>query len=213
MTDSGNLSRQRQPGGGTQRPDLVVIGGSAGSIPIVMTILRKLPSGWPIPIVILVHTFAPVSDCWLAHLRAISAININEAEDQQALNHGNVYIAPHGFHLLVDTDRCLHLDTGTPVSASRPSIDVLFTSAAHAYRQRLLAVLLSGANKDGAQGLKSVSTCGGMSIVQDPADSEFATMPRAALQCMQPSLICTAGQIAAFFKDLGDHLERPFHDR
>lgn len=209
MTSFGDFSRQGQPDSGAHLPDLIVIGGSAGSIPVVVDILCHLPIRWRVPIVILVHTFAPVSDRWLAHLRAISAININEAEDQQPLHHGNVYIAPHGFHLLVDTDRCLHLDTGAPVSASRPSIDVLFTSAAHVYRQRLLAVLLSGANNDGARGLQTVSTCGGMSIVQDPADSEFATMPRAALQCMHPSFICTAGQIAAFFKDLSEHLEGP----
>lgn len=208
----GTTRRNKTPGGAPPEPSLIVIGGSAGSIPTVLRILKGLPHGWRVPIVILVHTLSPLPDRWLAQLRATSAINVSEAEDQQPLVSGNVYIAPFNFHLLVDKDLCLHLDYSEQVLNARPSIDVLFTSAGQVYRQQLLAVLLSGANSDGARGLRTVASCGGTTIVQDPADSEFATMPTAALQCMRPSFVYTASRLLTYFKSLGDRHRRPLHD-
>lgn len=193
-------------------PKLIVIGGSAGSIPVVLRLLPALGAQWRVPIVLVIHAWAPLLDGWIKQLCASAAINVNEAQDQQSITDGHIYVAPGGFHLLVDKDQCLHLDSGERLNGSRPSIDVLFDSAGQVYRRQLLAVLLSGANEDGARGLQAVARCGGTTIVQDPADCEFAAMPRAALNLMRPTLTLTTSELVDYFRELGNRRRSPIHD-
>ena len=115
------------------------------------------------------------------HLNRLSAIQVKEAEDKETLDPGTAYLAPAGYHLLIEPDKSFSLSVDDKVNFSRPSIDLLFESAADAFGEALIGVVLTGANADGAQGLKAVKRRGGIAIVQNPRTAEASFMPRAAL--------------------------------
>ncbi|MGV3617216.1 MAG: chemotaxis protein CheB [Fimbriimonas sp.] len=162
--------------------EAIALGASAGAVEALSEILPNLPAAFPIPIFIVVH-LPPDRASALAELfQAKCQIRVKEAEDKEPIRPGTVYFAPPNYHLLVEMDGRLSLSADEPVLYSRPSIDVLFESAADAYEARLLGIVLTGASSDGAAGLRSVCEAGGAAIVQSPASAHMPTMPRAALE-------------------------------
>jgi two-component system chemotaxis response regulator CheB len=157
---------------------LVVIGASWGGLVALRSVLGALPAEFPAPILVVQHRSDEESA--LAELLArATALTVREADDKERLQAGTVLLAPHGYHLLVDGDEVV-LSVDDPVRFSRPSIDVLFDSAAE-YGDRVVGVVLTGSNADGAAGLAAIRRRGGIAIVQDPESAERPEMPRAAL--------------------------------
>lgn len=159
----------------------VVMGASAGAVEALSTILPSLPAGFGLPIVVVVHVPPDRRSIMADLFRAKCQIAVREAEDKEPLAAGTVYFAPPDYHLLIEVDRSLSLSNDEPVLYSRPSIDVLFESAADAYGPELIAIVLTGANHDGARGLRTVVDAGGTAIVQNPDDAFASAMPEAAL--------------------------------
>ncbi|HEX8378277.1 MAG TPA: chemotaxis protein CheB [Pedobacter sp.] len=160
---------------------LLVIGGSAGSIEVIIKILEKLNNNLAIAILIIIHR-KKTSDASLTQLfNNRSTILVTEADEKEPIVPGRIYLAPADYHLLIENDYTISLDTSEKVQFSRPSIDVTFESAADVYGESLAALLLSGANSDGAQGLLTIANSGGITIVQNPASAEVDFMPKAAI--------------------------------
>ncbi|MBS1960695.1 MAG: chemotaxis protein CheB [Bdellovibrionales bacterium] len=163
------------------RFDLIAIGCSAGGFDLLNDLLPRLPADFPAAIAVVIH-IAPASRNGIVEVLAPKCrLPLKEAEDKELVRPATIYFAPPGYHLLVEPDRRFTLSVDEPVNYSRPSIDVLFESAAIAYRERLLGILLSGANSDGAAGLQSIRNLKGKIFVQDPKEATHPEMPRAAL--------------------------------
>lgn len=177
--------------------EAVAMGASAGGLEAVKTILRCLDRDFRFPIFVCLHV-APDPDSSLAALlcRATGLV-VMEAEDKQPIEEGRVYVAPGGYHLLVEKDYTFSLSVDERVNYSRPSIDVLFESAADAYRERLVGVLLTGASADGAKGLKAIQDLGGVVLAQDPETASQATMPRSGIQSTNTKNILALEEIGA----------------
>jgi two-component system chemotaxis response regulator CheB len=163
------------------RYGLVTIGASWGGLHAIETVLAGLPSGFPTPIAIAQHRAVDSGSGALTRVLSLrSGLEVHEAEDKEPIESGRVYVAPSDYHLLVEPDG-FSLSTEEMVQYSRPSIDVLFDSAADTYSDRLVGVILTGANADGAYGLERVKRRGGVTIVQDPETAEKRAMPEAAI--------------------------------
>jgi two-component system chemotaxis response regulator CheB len=165
-----------------ERYDAVVIGSSAGGSTALLNILPELPAGYSLPIIIVQHLHPLQSYPAITYLCRKCALIAREAEDKEAIRPGFAYFAPANYHLLVEEERSFALSIDGKVNFTRPSIDVLFESAAHVYGKHLIGVILSGGNKDGAAGLNMIKQRGGLVIVQDPNTAESPFMPAAALE-------------------------------
>lgn len=183
--------------------EAIVIGASAGAVETLLTVLPQLPQDYPVPIMIVVHVPPDKKSVLADVIGEKCALKVREAEDKDELQAGYVYFAPPDYHLLVEADRSLALTVEEPVLFSRPSIDVLFESAADIYRDKLLAIVLTGANTDGAAGLRCVLDQGGTGIVQDPATAQAAAMPEAALKACPDALMFGVDQIVSFLLQKG----------
>lgn len=178
------------------RFDAIVIGGSAGAITALAQILPVFGPEYPVPVVIVVHLPAGHDSSLVEVFRYLCQASVKEAEDKEPLTPGTVYVAPPDYHVYVEQSGRLSLSTEEPVNFARPSIDLLFHSAADVYGSRLLAVVLSGANEDGAEGIKVVCRSGGLVLVQAPESAESATMPRAALAACEDARSLSLSGIA-----------------
>jgi two-component system chemotaxis response regulator CheB len=184
--------------------DAVVIGVSAGGMQALKTILPALPRNIPFSIAIVQHT-APTPDSYLAeYLGQISSIPVKEAEDKEPLQLGTAYLAPPGYHLLIEADKTFSLSVDDRVNFSCPSIDVLFESAADVFQDRLIGIILTGANADGSKGLKAIQNVNGLTIVQNPATAEVPFMPQAALSNVLADHILNLEKIAPLLVQLGN---------
>ena len=173
----------------------IVVGVSMGGVEALRTLLGGLPQGFSLPIII-VHHISPESGSDLAHLLdTCCAIRVKEADEGDVLAPGTAYLAPPNYHLLVERDGTLTLSVDLLVNFARPSIDVLFESAADAFGPNLIGVILSGAGSDGAKGLKIIQDKGGLAIVQDPADAEADPMPRSALAAVRADHVLVLKEI------------------
>jgi two-component system chemotaxis response regulator CheB len=157
------------------------VGTSAGAVTALAVILPALPADYALPIVIALHIPAGSNATLVELFQPKCQMQLKEAEDKEPLSRGTIYFAPPDYHLLVEKDRRLSLSTEAPVNFSRPSIDVLFESAADAFGRSLLAIVLTGANDDGARGVAAVCAAGGKVVVQSPDTAEARAMPAAAL--------------------------------
>jgi len=175
--------------------EAVFIGVSAGGMDALRRVLAPLPADFPAPVVVVQHLHASQGDFLAEYLGRLCALRVKEADDKDSLSPGVVYLAPPNYHLLVESDRSLSLSTDDKVNHSRPSIDVLFESAAAAYGPGAVAVVLTGASRDGAEGLRLIREQGGAAIVQDPATAEHAFMPQAALDCAGADHVLGLGDI------------------
>lgn len=183
--------------------EAVAIGASAGAVQALARILPALPENYPLPVLVVVHVPADRSNMLVPHFRARCQVQVREAEDKEPACGGVIYFAPPDYHLLVEEDRILSLSVDAPVLHSRPSIDVLFESAADAYGPALLGVVLTGANQDGAAGLKAIVDAGGLALVEDPAGAYAAAMPRAALETCAAAEPMSLDAIASYLVSLG----------
>lgn len=181
--------------------DLIVVGASWGGLNALTVLVRALPPDFVVPVVIVQHR-GPDAESFLSGLlQQWTGRKILEPEDKNPIEPGHIYVAPANYHLLVETGH-FSLTTEAPVRYSRPSIDVLFGSAAHAYGKKLIGVVLTGANEDGSRGLKCVDEYGGYCVVQDPATAEVATMPAAALRRVPRAAVVPLSGIAAHVVDV-----------
>jgi two-component system, chemotaxis family, protein-glutamate methylesterase/glutaminase len=161
--------------------EAVAIGASAGALDALSTLLSQLPREFLLPLLIVTH-LPPDRDSLLCSLLAEKCqISVREAEDKEPITPGVAFVAPPDYHLLVEMDRRLSLSSDEAVQFSRPSIDVLFESAAEAYGPALIGVILTGANDDGARGLRAIVAAGGMALVQRTDLAYSSAMPKAAL--------------------------------
>ncbi len=182
----------------TQNYKVVVIGVSAGGLEALSTVIPSLPGDFPLPVIVVQHR-RPDSDEFLAvHLNGRSRLRVKEADDKEAIRPGTVYLAPADYHLLIEQDGTFALSLDERIHHCRPSIDVLFDSAADVYRDKVIGVVLTGANPDGSQGLKHIKQCGGLAIVQDPDCAEAECMPREAIKATRVDRVLALEQIAPF---------------
>jgi two-component system, chemotaxis family, protein-glutamate methylesterase/glutaminase len=186
------------------RPDmrLLVIGGSAGSLEVVLTMLPRLEVPLKIAIVVIMHRKF-TADASLSKLfRFKTEVPVTEVEDKQRLLPGTIHIAPVDYHLLFEQDGTLSLDVSEKVQFSRPSIDVSFESAADVYGEDLICLLLSGANADGVHGLAEAKAMGAKVIVQSPGSAAFPVMPEMAVSQIRPDRIIEPSELADFINAL-----------
>jgi two-component system chemotaxis response regulator CheB len=185
--------------------EAVVIGGSAGSFSVITQILADLPQPFALPIFMCLHRLKDKREGFKEALEIKSTIKIEEPDDKTLIQPNVAYLAPANYHMLIENKKMIALSTTELVQFSRPSIDVLFESAADVYRQHLLAILLSGANKDGADGMKAIKERKGFTIIQDLSTCSMITMPEAASKSTQIDLQLKPLEISLFLKTL-NHL-------
>ncbi|MBN9479740.1 MAG: chemotaxis protein CheB [Bordetella sp.] len=181
----------------------VVIGASAGGVQALLALLPALPADFPWPIFIVLHVPADRGNVLAPLFEAKCRLEVKEAEDKETARPGVVYFAPSDYHLLIEGNGDLALSSDEAVNYSRPSIDVLFESAADAYGAGLIGVILTGANDDGAKGLKAVADAGGIALVEEPADAYAQAMPQAARRACDTALVLPLERIAEHLKGLG----------
>ena len=185
-----------------EKDGIILIGGSAGSIEVIIKLIPFIPADFPHTIVVVIHRKATVEYHLEDVLNRKSKIRVFEIQDKMQLEKNKMYLVPGDYHLLVDKTGLLCLDVSEKVNYSRPSIDVTFESFAKAFGNRLIGILLSGANSDGAIGLKKIKEAGGLSIVQSPESATVATMPMAAISLFFPDLIADTVKICNFINDI-----------
>jgi two-component system chemotaxis response regulator CheB len=158
----------------------IVIGGSSGSLQVILSILSHIPARYPFPILLIIHR-GNSQDSVLADLLMLrSKLPVREVEEKEKISAPCVYLAPADYHVLVEKDKSFSLDYSEKLNFSRPSIDVGFISAAIVFGEKLTGILLSGANEDGAEGIKIIKEYGGHTIIQDPEVAAVNYMPRQA---------------------------------
>jgi len=180
----------------------VVIGASAGGTVALQKILPFLPAGFPLPVVIAQHLHPLQDGAAIVHYSGGCELVVKDVEEKESVRPGFVYFAPPNYHLLIEDDNTFSLSVDEKVHFTRPSIDVLFESAADAYGVNLVGIILSGANQDGAAGLLRIKQSGGLTVVQDPQDAEVNYMPKAAIEVANPDHILTAEGICKFLIEL-----------
>ena len=185
-----------------QAPQAVLISGSAGAVEVVSLLLEGLPADFAIPIVVLIHLPRHRSSALGGALSGRCRLALREPLDKEPLAPATVYLAPPDYHLLIDPGPSFALSVDEPVNFSRPSIDVLFESAADVLGRRCAAVLLSGANQDGARGLRAIQAAGGLVAIQDPGDAAQGAMPAAALALCPDAQVLSARGISHWVQQL-----------
>lgn len=183
----------------------IVIGGSAGSFQGITQILSQLPEDFSLPIIMCLHRLKHVRNGFTEALSIKSIKMVTEPCDKENIKKGHVYLAPANYHLCVELGNSFSLSTEEMVNNSRPAIDITLETAAYVYKDKLIGILLSGANRDGALGMKKIKDRGGLTIVQDPADCMINTMPSAALQLTQIDHTLKIDGIIHFLLELDKH--------
>ena len=187
-------------------PEAIVIGASAGGVEALSIVLPALPAGSGVPVFVVLHQPRQRQSLVADIFGPRCAVPVKEAEDKEPVVPGTIYFAPPDYHLLVDRDARgvqLALSTDAPVHFSRPSVDVLFESAADVYGPRLLAVIMTGASRDGAAGLAAIGKLGGRAIAQDPATAQVPLMPQAALDACAGAEVKSLHGIAEVMATIG----------
>jgi two-component system chemotaxis response regulator CheB len=186
----------------TGQVDAIVIGASAGGIKALSVLLPALPAGMAAPVFVVLHLPRERPSLLVEIFQPKCALPIREAEDKEPVEAGTVYFAPPDYHLLVDDGPQISLSADEPVHYSRPSIDVLFESAADCYGARLLGIVLTGANEDGAAGAAAVQRAGGITLVQRPDGAQSPLMPEAALKLVAPTHVLALDAMAVLLRTL-----------
>jgi two-component system, chemotaxis family, protein-glutamate methylesterase/glutaminase len=193
-----------------QRPTLsaIVIGTSAGGVEALIRILPSLPATMPVAILIVVHIPRERPSLLTDIFRKKCAMRVEEGVDKADIKSGHIYFAPPDYHMLVDAGPQIALSVDDVIQFSRPSIDVLFESGADVYGKKLLGILLTGGNEDGASGLAYIARCGGMTVLQDPAEAAASAMPEGALKVMTPTHVLRLDEIAALLMTIASRTTR-----
>jgi two-component system chemotaxis response regulator CheB len=185
-----------------RRIDAVVIGGSAGAVEALCRILPSIPATTRVPVFVVLHLPRDRPSLLTEVFSPRCAVPIREAQDKEPIEPGVVYVAPPDYHLLIDVGPAISLSVDDVVHFSRPSIDVLFESAADFYRERLLGIILTGANEDGAAGLAAVEQAGGVTVVQRPQDAQASVMLTAAMSRSPGAAVLSLAEIASVLGSL-----------
>lgn len=180
----------------------VVIGGSAGSFQGMVKILSQLPKGFPLPIIMCLHRLKHVRNGFVEALSIKSVVPVTEPNDKENIKKGSVYLAPANYHMSVELGHYFALSTEEMINNSRPAIDITLSTSGFVYKEKLIGILLSGANRDGALGMKTIAEKGGLTIVQEPSECMIDTMPKAALAVTKIDHVLRIDQIVEFFKEL-----------
>lgn len=180
----------------------VVVGASAGGVEALLRVFSGVRTGFRLPIITVLHLpddrRSQLADVFASRLR----MPVKEADDKESITPGTLYFAPAGYHLSVEADRSFSLSQEERVFYSRPSIDILFDSAADAFGPALAGVLLTGANNDGARGLAQIKKYGGFTVIQDPSQAQARTMPEAALALHTPDYLLPLNDIGHLLVEL-----------
>lgn len=179
----------------------LVIGGSAGALKVILDALHAIKT--TVPIIIVLHRKENHDGTLEALFAARTSLKVKEAEDKDILMPGSIFIAPASYHLLVERDATLSLDASEKINYSRPSIDATFQTAGEAFGNNLLAILLSGANSDGTDGLQTIKAYGGLVAVQDPLAAQVSIMPIAAIGAVAVDYIFANEELAAIINQFG----------
>lgn len=185
---------------GSASERLIVIGASAGGVSALQRLFKALKPGMQWPIAVVLHVGNSDVSGLIDLFNRVSVLPVREAEAGAPIEPACIYLAPGGYHLLVEPDRSFSLSLDERVCHSRPSVDVLFSSAADAYGTHAIGIVLTGANHDGAAGLADIRERGGLGLVQRPENAEAAAMPQAALKLAGADAVLDVEQIAAFLQ-------------
>lgn len=176
----------------------IVIGGSAGSFQVVTRILSILPVTLNMPVFLSLHRLKHVRSGFLEALSLKSNLPIIEPDDKEQIKPGRAYLAPANYHMYIELGNRIALSTEEPVHHSRPSIDLSFITAANVYRDKLIGIILSGANSDGAFGLKKIKDNNGLTVVQDPDECQVRTMTEASMKLTKVDHVFKTEDIVKF---------------
>jgi len=180
----------------------VVIGGSAASFQGVTKILSAVPKDFSLPIILCLHRLKHVRNGFEEALSIKSSMPVTEPCDKENIKKGGVYLAPSNYHLAVELGNTFSLSTEEMINNSRPAIDVTLETASYVFRHKLIGILLSGANKDGAIGMKKIKDRGGVTIVQEPSECMIETMPTSAMSVTTIDYVLGVDQIIEFLIEL-----------
>lgn len=176
----------------------VVIGVSAGGLHALIHVLGKLPADYPIPILVVQHRGKEYKDLLEDVLQTKCLLQVKQADEKERIVAGHIYTAPPNYHLLIEQDQTFSLTSDMYVKHSRPSIDLLFTTAAEVYKGTLLGIILTGASSDGANGMLEIKRAGGYTIAQNPQAAEYPYMPQSAIATGAIDTILTLDEIKSF---------------
>jgi len=182
---------------------VLLLGGSAGSSSLIFHLIEQLPADFPLPVIVVLHRSRKFKSEIEVLLDSRSALVVCVAEDKAKLKKGHVYFAPPDYHLLLEPDETFTLDFSEPVIYSRPSIDATFFSVSDVYRDKVVALILSGASSDGSEGLCYIRARNGLAIIQDPDTVEVKVMPESAISLCRDALILTDESIFTFIGSIG----------
>jgi len=183
----------------------VVIGTSAGGMAALQIMFKQIDKKFALPIIVVQHLYPESNDFLAQNLNLICPLPVKEASEKEMIRPGEVFISPANYHLLIEDDHTFSLNIDPKVNYCRPSIDVLFESAAQVYSNQLIGVLLTGANNDGAKGLKRIKEMGGITITQDPESAEIPAMPLSAIKLFPVDFILPLQQIYTKIKILTEN--------
>lgn len=181
---------------------VVVVGGSAGSLDVILKLVAEFPAQANACYIIVTHRKNDTDSVLVNILSARTTMTVREVEDKEDLHPNRVYIAPADYHLLVESEESFSLDSSEKIHYSRPSIDVTFESVADVFKENTIGILLSGANADGAKGLKRIKQVGGFSIAQEPQSAEVGYMPAQAIKIKAVNKVLETNEIGPFVEQL-----------
>lgn len=182
--------------------ELVVIGGSAGSLQVILEMIKKLDEKLNIPIILVLHRKAQATNILQTLLQQFTSIEVLEIDDKSTIEKNKIYIVPADYHLLLEDKKMMSLDSSEKMNYSRPSIDVTFKSAAEVFGKTLVGILLSGANADGVEGLAYIKKNKGRVWIQDPETAEVDYMPKHAIEEVQFDLLINPDNLAGYINQL-----------
>lgn len=201
-SDAEKMNRQKIMKGTDFSYEAIVVGVSAGGLEALSAILPILDKDFPVPVLIVQHQSHDSDDFLAKHFGRLCRLPVKEAEDKMPVEPGVIYFAPANYHLLVEPDKIISLSVGAPVNYSRPSVDVLFESAADSYAGQLIGIILTGANSDGTKGAMRIKKFGGLVVVQDPKTAEAETMPLSVIKHVKVDHILPLKKIGDFINTL-----------
>ncbi|MEI9807004.1 MAG: chemotaxis protein CheB [Bacteroidota bacterium] len=181
---------------------LVVIGGSAGSLQVVLKIFEYVRENYTVPVLLVLHRNTDFPSLLGELLSFKTRFITREVEEKDKIEPGCIYICPPDYHVLVEKDQSLSLDDSEKVNFSRPSIDVVFRSASDVFKEKLVCILLSGANADGADGLLYAKKNGSITVIQDPQEAQVPFMPKEAMKRLKPDHVLNTNEITGFLNSL-----------
>ncbi len=186
------------------RYKLVVIGASAGGLTAFEKLLAPLQTGFSIPIVVVQHISPDSENYMVSFLNDHCNLRVKEADEKEVVLPGTVYVAPPNFHVMIEENLSITLSVEERVNFSRPSIDVLFETAAYSIRKDVIGIVLTGGNRDGAMGLKMIKEAGGLTIAQSPEEAQVDIMPSAAISIAHPDYVLSLNEISELLMRLSN---------